>query len=126
MKFVAKTSFHDAPELSLVIPETAPNFEHSQMIPKGHRFEIDPKAKSLGGVTKESDKQLIAKLVMFDLVIVDDGSPESKDAIAKVDGEIQADKASAAAAESKKPMSVADQIALGVSKAIAAMNSGRK
>ncbi|MDE2019833.1 MAG: hypothetical protein KGJ13_05825 [Patescibacteria group bacterium] len=123
MKFVAQCSFHNAPELNLKLDEDASNFEHKLQVPKGHRFEIAPEAKAIKGVTREADKQLIAKLVMFNMAVVDDGTPESKDAITKIDSEVKAANAADKLAEARKPLSVSDQIALGVASALKQLNA---
>src|ERR1019366_240222 len=103
MKFVAKTQFHNAPELGLKLGKDATGFQHELQIPKGHRFEIAPDAKSLTGIKKQDEKQLVAKLVMFDLVAVDDGTPASVDAIRQIDEDVKSDNvASAAAAAARK------------------------
>jgi len=120
MKFVATTAFHNAPELSLDLDPTKPGIQHEDTVPKGHRFEIAPESKAIKSVTKESDKQVISKLVMFGWAVVDDGSPESKDAIKKIDDEVTAEKAAAAAAEKNRPLSIGEQIALGVAEALKA------
>ena len=118
MKFVAICQFHNAPELNLPLDGRAANFVHAAVIPKGHRFEIAPEAKALKGVTKEADKQIIAKLVMFGFVVVDDDSPESKDVINRIYSEVRESAAAAKKAEANRPLSVADQIALGVAQAL--------
>lgn len=105
MKFVAKTSFHNAPEINLPISKATPNFAHELNVPKGHSFEVSPGSKSLKGITNQAEKQLISKLVMFDLVIVDDGTPESVDAIKKVNAEVKADNEAAGAAETRRKAS---------------------
>ena len=102
MKFVAKTSIHNAPELSLKLDAKTPNFAHELNIPKGHRFEIAPDAKSLKGIVKQDEKQLVSKLVMFDLVVVDDGTPESKDAIARIDADVKNENEVAAATAKRR------------------------
>lgn len=101
MKFVAKTSFHNAPHLALKIEEgKTDNFVHALTVPKGHRFVIAPDAESLDGVTKQAEKKVIAELVSFQMAVVDDGTPLSKDLIKRIDAEvaagIAADKANAA------------------------------
>jgi hypothetical protein len=110
MKFVAKTSIHNAPELALPIDKSTPNFQDKLHVPKGHKFEIAKDAKSLKGVTNQAEKQLISKLVMFDLVVVDDDSPESKDAITKINEEVKNEIATAAAFEKQqqanKPLTI--------------------
>ena len=105
MKFVAKTSIHNAPELGLKLDAKTPNFSHPLQIPKGHRFEIAPDAKSLKGVSKQDEKQLISKLVMFDLVVVDDGSPESSDAIKTIDTDVKNEIETSAVNEKKRQAS---------------------
>lgn len=120
MKFVAATDFHNAPELALDINTETKGFKHEKMVHKGHRFEIAAGANSLKAVTKEADKLLISKLVLYGFAVVDDGTPESKDAIARIDADVKAETAAAEAAAKNKPLSVADQIAKGVAEALAA------
>jgi len=105
MKFVAKTSIHNAPELGLKLDKDVPNFQHELQVPKGHAFEIAKDAKSLKGVTKQDEKQLISKLVMFDLVVVDDGTPESIDAIKVIAAEVKNEKEVAEANAKKRQAS---------------------
>ena len=116
MKFVSTASFHNAPELG--IKDSTGNVLPN--IPKGFAFELAPEAKALKGVTNKATQELISKLVIYGWAIVDDGSPESKDAIKKVKDEVAASAAADSAAEKNKPLSVADQIALGVATALAA------
>ena len=102
MKFVAKTSFHNAPELGLKLDAAkTPNYAHDLHVPKGHRFEIAPEAKSLKGINKQDEKQLVSKLVMLDLVAIDDGSPESADTIKRIDSEVKNENEVTAAAAKK-------------------------
>ena len=111
MKFVAKTQFHNAPELSLKLEKSTANFQHELQVPKGHRFEVAPEAKSLTGIKKQDEKQLVSKLVMFDLVVVDDGTPASVDAIKQIDEEVKSDNvatsAAAAARKASEPLTMA-------------------
>jgi hypothetical protein len=110
MKFVAKTQFHNAPELGLKLAKDVANFQHELQVPKGHRFEIAPDAKSLSGIKKQDEKQLVSKLVMFDLVVVDDGTPASVDAIKQIDEEVKNDNvvaaATAAARKASEPLTM--------------------
>jgi hypothetical protein len=114
MKLVAKVQFHNAPELNLQGKDNKP----LDLIPKGHEFEISPGTKALKAVTKESDKQVISKLVMFGLVVVDDDTPESKDAIKAIKAEVEVEKKVAEVAAKNVPLSVADLIASGVAAAL--------
>ena len=111
MKFVAKTQFHNAPELGLKLGKDVANFQHELQIPKGHRFEIAPEAKSLSGIKKQDEKQLVSKLVMFDLVVVDDGTPASVDAIKQVDEDVKSENTAtavtAAARKASEPLTMA-------------------
>jgi len=118
MKFVAAKSFHNAPELGLKLADTIDNFVHPLQVPKGHRFSIAPSAESLKGVTNLAEKELISKLVLFDLAIVDDGTPSAKDAITKIDKEVKEENAANKAAEANRPLSIGEQIALGVAAAL--------
>jgi hypothetical protein len=123
MKFVASTDFNNAPELALSIDKKTEGFKHEKMVHKGHRFEIAPGANSLKAVTKESDKVLISKLVLYGFAVVDDGTPESKDAITKIDAEAKAETAAAEAHARNRPLSVPEQIAKGVAEALAQLKA---
>ena len=117
MKLVSTGSFHNAPELGLKDTDG----KAMSVIPKGYQFELAPEAKALKGITNKATQELVSKLVIYGWAVVDDGTPESKDAIAKIKAEVSAAAAVDAAAEKNKPLSVADQIALGVANALAAM-----
>ena len=114
MKFVAKNSFFNAPQLGLKIDKK--DTPHPDHVPKGYKFEIEPSADSLKGVKDNAKKELIAGLVVFGHVVVDDGTPESKDAIAQVNREVEEE---AAAAKAKPAiLSLQEQISVAVASAV--------
>ena len=108
MKFVAKVPFHNAKVINLNKKEN--KLEDDLHIHKGCTFELGEPAKSLKGVASNETKELISLLVLQGFVIVDDGTPESTDAIAAVKAEVEKENAAAKAKAEKEPVSTADQI----------------
>lgn len=119
MKFVANRPFFNTSTLNLTIDKKSPGFQHEAHVHKGYRFEIASGTQSIEAVKSATDKQNIAALVLYEFAIVDDGSPASKDGIKRIDFEVAAETAAAAAAEKNRPLSIADQIATGVAAALA-------
>ena len=120
MKFVAKVPFHNAKVLSL--DSKALKLSHPAHIHKGCAFELGGEAKSLKGITSNETKELVALLVLQGFVVVDDGTPESIDAIKAINAEVEAELKAAQSKEDNAPVSVQDQIA-ELQKAVVAMTA---
>lgn len=135
MKFVAKRDFFNASELGLkpevkkdkagqpVLADGKPVslWEHPLHIPKGARFNVGTLADgsdspSLEEMTKESDKTLAKKLIMFQCVVVDDGTSKTAGAIKALDLEVASE--TKADADAPKARSIEVVIAEATTKAI--------
>ena len=108
MKFVAKKDFANVPALGLK------DLEIPTHVPKGYRFKIGT-ADALGELS-ESDKQLVAQLVVSKAAIPDDGDKFNISAIAKVDAEVKS--AKDAAAKVPKAQTAEELIASAVATAL--------
>lgn len=126
MKFIAATDFYNAPSLGIKTTdddgELLPGFKHKDMIHKGAAFSIGS-ANSLKGEPNQVNRENISTVLLYGFAVADDGTKESKDAIARVKSELAAEtaKEKALAAKAAAQLSVPEQIAQGVAQALAAL-----
>ena len=108
MKLVARKDFANVPAVGIQ------NLEVVTHVPKGFRFSIG-KGDALGDLS-ESEKQLVAQLVVSKAAIPDDGDKFNAAAIVKVDAEVKASKE--AVANTPKPKTMEELVAAAVAKAL--------
>jgi len=118
MKLVAKKDFFNVKNLSLNLDPKDTGKIDKFHVPKGFRFTIGT-ATVFKDLTQDQ-KVLVSQLMLSQCTVIDDEkSSESQSDIAKIDAEVAAEKAAAEKVKANTPLSVPEQIALGVAQALA-------
>jgi hypothetical protein len=78
MRFVTTRATINPAWLGVTVSPKTPGFEHANQLPKGFRLEV-------------TDPEHIDRVKGGDFTILDDGSPKSAAAIAKIDAEVAAE-----------------------------------
>ena len=110
MKLVAKKDFANVPSLALT------GLEVPTHVPKGKRFAVG--AAELFADLSQTEKTLVAQLMVSKAVVADDSDKANVAAIAKIDAEVKAE--AIAAAKAAKPVSMEEAVASAVASALVA------